>query len=108
MRFLRGLSVVLLIGFVCSVVPTFANTRINLDAGSGILGNQAALDAFDRAAQNWEYYLGDNITLNIDIDMASLGTGILGSAGSSLWSGDFDYVRGLMASGGDKIGRAHV
>jgi hypothetical protein len=74
---------------------------INLNAGAGISGNAPALAAFSLAAQNWKNVLGDSVVLNINIDMASLGAGILGSTGSSsYWSG-FDTIRNLVSTGAD-------
>ena len=77
------------------------NTAINLNPGGGISGNSDALAAFNRAAQNWQNYLGDNVVLNIDIDMASLGSGILGSASSTIYYSDFDTLRDLVSGGSD-------
>ncbi len=77
------------------------NTTINLNPGGGISGNAPALAAFGRAAQNWQNVLGDSITLNINIDMASLGTGILGSAGSNSYYSGFNTIRDLVSGGAD-------
>ena len=44
--------------------------------------SQDAIDGFELAADYWENTLADDVTINIDIDFSTLGTGILGSAGS--------------------------
>lgn len=77
------------------------STTIALSAGSGISGNASALAAFERAAQNWQNYLGDNVALNINIDLVSLGAGILGSTGSTSYYAGFNTIRNAMATGGD-------
>ncbi|MBW8001141.1 MAG: hypothetical protein FVQ80_03860 [Planctomycetes bacterium] len=77
------------------------NTAINLNPGSGIIANTPALDAFNRAAQTWQNYLGDDVTLNININMASLGTGILGSASTSSYYANYDFIRDMVATGAD-------
>lgn len=130
-RNLRGLAVVLFIGMVCSVVPSFAdisttiisydmskvdsavnsteafllapnesvvinNTAINLNPGSGIASNAQALAAFNRAATQWEAILLDPVTLNININMAGLGTGILGSTSATTYSMGYNTIRNAM------------
>ena len=96
MKLLQCLTIVLLIGFFGFVVPSLAGTTINLDPGSGISGNPQALAAFERAADQWEEILQDPVTLNIDINMAALGTGILGSAGSTTYSKMYDTIHNAM------------
>lgn len=121
-----GVCIVFLNGFsqadIASIVRTFNNlgfvdsdnltplpnngvstnsTTINLNAGSGISGNAQALAAFNRAAHNWESYLGDNVTLNINIDLASLGSGILGSTSAASYYTGYNTIRNAMASGAD-------
>jgi hypothetical protein len=77
------------------------NTAINLNAGAGIAGNAPALAAFNRAAQNWQNVLGDPVVLNINIDMASLGSGILGSTSAAGYYSDFNTIRDLVSGGAD-------
>jgi hypothetical protein len=77
------------------------NTAINLNAGASIAGNAPALAAFNRAAQNWQNVLGDPVVLNINIDMASLGSGILGSTSAAGYYSDFNTIRDLVSEGAD-------
>ena len=57
---------------------------INIDPGPGLSGNQAALDAFNRAAATWSSRIDDDITINIDADLINLGAGLtIGQASSS-------------------------
>jgi hypothetical protein len=75
-----------------------AGTSIVINPGSGLAGNAAALAAFNRAADKWEHYLADPITITIDADLAPLGPGILGSASSAQLFTGFDTIRGAMVA----------
>lgn len=55
--------------------------NIVLNAGSGLSGNKAALAAFSRAANHWISYFSDPININIDANLVSLGSGIIGATG---------------------------
>jgi len=44
---------------------------------------QLALNGFKKAANFWENQFSDNVTVNLDISFASLGSGIIGSASSN-------------------------
>jgi hypothetical protein len=92
-----------------SVVPTdqrpaISATAFSLNYGPGLAGNLAAQNAFDRAAARWAALLRDPITIVIDVDVASLGPGILGQSDSVLLAGPFDAVRDLVAAGGESAG----
>ncbi|MEE8452128.1 MAG: NF038122 family metalloprotease [Thermoguttaceae bacterium] len=57
---------------------------ININPGPGLLGNQAALDAFNRAANTWSTRIDDDIVVNIDADLIDLGAGsTIGQTSSS-------------------------
>ena len=66
--------------------------NIVLNAGSGLSGNKAALAALSRAANHWVSYFSDPININIDANLASLGSGIIGSTGSVLLQARFNTV----------------
>lgn len=72
--------------------------NIVLNAGSGLSGNTAALAAFNRAANHWVSYFSDPITINIDANLAALGSGIIGSTGSVLLQASFDTIRNAMVT----------
>lgn len=72
--------------------------NIVLNAGSGLSGNSAALAAFSRAANHWVSYFSDPITITIDANLASLGSGIIGSTGSVLLQASFDTIRNAMVT----------
>ncbi|HYW80076.1 MAG TPA: NF038122 family metalloprotease, partial [Thermoguttaceae bacterium] len=57
---------------------------INIQPGPGLLGNQAALDAFQRAANTWSSRIDDDITVNIAADLVDMGAGsTVGTTSSS-------------------------
>jgi hypothetical protein len=70
--------------------------NIVLNAGGGISANPTAWAAFNRAANHWVSYFSDPITIHIDANLASLGSGIIGSTGSVLLQASFDTVRDAM------------
>ncbi|MCK4850453.1 MAG: NF038122 family metalloprotease [Phycisphaerae bacterium] len=76
----------------------------NINPGATLAGNAPALAAFNRAAQQWENWIADPITVNIDADMAPLGPGILGSASSVLLSGTYTLIRDAVVA--DAAGEA--
>ncbi len=81
--------------------PESSSTTFDLNYGIGLFANQQAKDAFDRAAARWSALLADPVEIEIDVDVASLGSGILGQTSSYMMYGDFDDVRDLVADGGE-------
>lgn len=69
---------------------------INIVAGGGLTGT--ALAAFQRAAAQWEAFISDPITVNIDANLAALGPGIIGSTSSVLLSGGYNVIRNQMVA----------
>lgn len=78
-----------------------ATTTFSLTYGPGLIANQQAKDAFDRAAARWSAVLNDPVTISIDVDVASLGAGILGQSVSMMMAGGYNTVRDLVAAGGE-------
>lgn len=72
--------------------------NIVINAGLGLSGNAAALAAFNRAAQQWEVFIADPITVTIDADLGALGPGIIGSAGAVQLVGGYDLIRDRMVA----------
>ena len=65
-----------------------------INLGPTLAGNQPALDAFNRAAQQWADHISDAITVTIDADMADLGSSsIIGQASSVSLTAGHDYIR---------------
>jgi len=74
---------------------------ININPGTGLAGNAAALGAFNRAAQQWESLFSDTITVNIDADLLNLGSGtVIGSTSTVLLQGNYDLIRNAMVTDG--------
>jgi len=66
---------------------------IVINPGSGLSSNTAALAAFNRAAQQWEAYISDSITVTIAADLGGLGSGIIGSTSSVILQGGYNTIR---------------
>lgn len=85
---------------------------IVINAGSGLQGNTAALEAFERAAVRWESIFSDNITVNIDADLVSFaatgagGPTAIGGALSQETIVDYDVLRGELIADGVADGDA--
>ena len=83
------------------IETTWATLTININPTTALGSNQAALDAFERAADSWEALFTDDITVNIDANLASFGTGnqnIIGSALSSVATGPLNGIRDAMVA----------
>jgi hypothetical protein len=63
---------------------------------ASLSGNAAALAAFNRAAQAWEAFIADPITVTINANLAALGSGVIGSANPTLLKGSYTTVRNAM------------
>lgn len=72
---------------------------INIVAGTTLAANTAALDAFNRAAAQWEAFISDPITVNIDADLANLGNpSVIGQASSVTLVTGYDQIRDAMVA----------
>jgi hypothetical protein len=72
--------------------------HIVIAPGATLAGNAAALAAFNRAAQSWEARISDPITITINADLASLGSGILGSTSIVGLHANYDTIRNQMVA----------
>jgi hypothetical protein len=59
---------------------------------------QPAIDAFNRAAVQWEQYIGDSITVRINAALAALDPGILGGATVQLYTYPYASLRTAMTT----------
>lgn len=78
---------------------------INIDAGTNLNGDAAALAAFNRAASRWQAYLGDEISVNIDAELRDStffgSSNIIGQASSVLVAQTYDtYHAAMIADSG--------
>ena len=78
----------------------------NLTYGADLQNNIAAQNAFNMAADRWSTVLKDPISVNLDLDFTSLGSGILGSTWTSLLQGGFDTVRDLVSANAGETNNA--
>jgi hypothetical protein len=70
--------------------------NIVINPSPALAANTPALQAFERAAKMWERRIADPITVVVNADVAPLGPGILGSAGSQLLSANYATFRNAM------------
>jgi hypothetical protein len=77
-------------------VSNLGSFNLVINAGPALAGNAAALAAFNRAADLWDDFIADPITVTIDADLAPLGAGILGSASSVTLIGPYTAIRDAM------------
>jgi hypothetical protein len=67
---------------------------IAINPGAALSGNAAALAAFNRAAEKWEFCFSDPITVTIDANLVSLSNpNIIGQASSVLLMASYDFIR---------------
>ncbi len=67
------------IGTASMAMTATGGVDIVITPGSTLAANQAAVDAFERAAAQWEAFLQDTITVNVLADLGSLPPTVLGS-----------------------------
>lgn len=72
--------------------------KIQINPSPALAANLPALAAFQRAAELWEARISDPITVVVDADIAPLGAGILGQAGSELLSASYTTIRNAMVN----------
>jgi hypothetical protein len=65
---------------------------------SGISASDPAGIGFQQAANMWSSLFTDNITINLNVGMASLGSGILGQAGSTTVSTSYTNFKTALAA----------
>jgi hypothetical protein len=72
--------------------PAQAGLKISFVPGSNLSGRPEALAALDRAAAQWESRFSDPITVRVEVDLAPLPAGVLGSSEAVLIEGPFDQA----------------
>src|SRR4051794_8087979 len=86
--------------------------KINLYVGPGLAANPAAVEAFGRAAADWESHISNPIRVNIEANLTTFGgnTNVIGSTGF----GDeeinlpYDTVRNAMAARANRPGNGSL
>lgn len=83
-------------------VSALGSFDIVINPGPTLAGNAAALDAFNRAADQWEAFISDPITVTIDAELLNLGaSNVIGEASSIIINGGYTTLRNLLASDAD-------
>jgi hypothetical protein len=101
MHILRSLPALLLLSAVLWAQP-LAALEILIEPGSGLLGQPAALGAFERAAAQWEMQFVDDVVVTIDADLdASLPSGVIGNTSSVRLTMPFDDLRASLITDAD-------
>jgi PEP-CTERM motif len=77
--------------------PAHALTFVFRDVGTTAM-TPVQLNAFQAAGSYWSSKLTDNVTVYVDIAFASLGSGILGSAGSTFTTANYSTVRSALVA----------
>jgi hypothetical protein len=90
--------VLCVVGCMAAGSHSRAALTINLTPDAGLSGNAAALAAFERAAQQWEGLLADNVTVNINAGFAALGSNTIGTASSVLLQASYNTIRNQMVA----------
>jgi hypothetical protein len=81
--------------------PARAGLVINLNQTASLAANPDASAAFRRAADRWQAVFNDNINVNIDADLTSVGfanPNIIGSTSSVLLQGGYDVIRNQLVA----------
>jgi len=72
--------------------------NLGIVPGATLAANVPALNAFNRAANQWKNLIADPITITINADMASLGSGVLGQTSSVVLAGSYSTLRNAMVA----------
>ena len=92
---------------VASPAMAIGQFEIHLEPGPTLAANQPALDAFERAAQEWEARISTPIRINIDADLENVAdTNVIGSTGFGSENLNLNYtqVRDAMAARSSRPG----
>ena len=78
--------------------PALSGLHIELVPDAGLAANPAALEAFGRAAAQWEAVISTPVTVTINAGLEDLGDSrIIGQTLSRTFSGDYDTFRDALA-----------
>jgi hypothetical protein len=92
---------------VCAAAPAQAQLHINL-IDNGTVGGTPAEQGFRIAASYWESVLTNNVTVNLGVGYSALGSGIIGSTGSTRYEVAVEDVIGAIHDGGNSALDASV
>lgn len=96
------------LAMACAAAPAHAQLKINLIDNGGVTGS-ASEQGFRIAAAYWESVISTNVTVNLGVGYSALGTGIIGSTGSTRYEvATQDVIGALAASGNSALDAAAV
>jgi len=78
---------------ITAAPPVDHNVTFNLVNVGGVTPGSSAEAGFQRAAALWQSFLGDAVTIRLDVGFSALGAGILGSTGSTSKVVSYSAVR---------------
>lgn len=82
---------------IASNSDNLGSFTININAGAALAGNAPALAAFQRAALQWADFISDPITVNVDANLANLGSPTtIGTTSSVGVQGSYDSIVNLL------------
>ncbi len=87
-----------LITFGGIVTSNLGGFDIVIVPNASLSANIPALNAFNRAAAQWEARISDPITVTIDGQLAALGSGIIGSASSVVLQAPYNTIRNQLVA----------
>lgn len=81
-------------------VNQLGSFSININPGSGLSGNSAALAAFNRAAGHWMSYFSDPVSININADLTGgfANPNIIGQASSQVLQAPYSTIRNAIVA----------
>jgi hypothetical protein len=91
------------LALMCAAAPAHAQLKINLIDNGGVKGSPAEM-GFKVAAAYWESVLTNNVTINLGVGYSALGTGIIGSTGSTRYEvATQDVIELIRANGNSAL-----
>lgn len=89
----RAMCALMLGGMAALPASAVGLFKINLIPGAGLQANPAALEAFDRAAAEWEAYISTPITVNVTADLGTFtDPSIIGATGYGSENLNLDFA----------------
>lgn len=80
------------------ITSNLGGFNIVISPGAALSANLPALNAFNRAANDWAQFIADPVTVTINADLAPLGANILGQTSSVVLVGSYSTLRNQMVA----------
>ena len=99
MSLTRRLATVFSAAMLLASANAEANAIININAGAGLAANAPALAAWNRAADLWEAFLTDPVTVTVNANLVNMGSpSIIGSTSAVFLGAGYNTVRNAMVA----------